>query len=455
MLNETFYVHLLLQVFVSLVCWFIIPYSLGCLNIALGEKLYIFDDYGPDLTIFFTILCTPFLPFLLILCEYFAELELRFCPKNQIELWTQRYKKSKEATSSFIRTELGCETTIQLFLGVLLLVFTKSPTRTSETLSTFDEDGGYFSHTLGIPPVVFITFNNIWSLFSGWRSYVRGMKASKERFPLLSQGILGFFVVLSMVTKATASILFLTPSLGLFSCLRHYQGLFYPYEVLTNPARYGEVDVTTDSGSYSNMTFQWSQLTLHNYTNQVNITRPETTVLTYFDEKQILSGFWIILAFQVMLIIVTKKMTNPRVFQCMHWMKILSHGIENIWVPAPMQDWDHIHCVTLDDYKRKRKDIQVEMGITIGLNFLVNFFMLIPMWILAYNVNIRHNLLLTTIEPLPEEIEAYWLVNFLAIDMILVLFFAAFLQFLCYMVYNKIHHPFQNLLTEGNMKPTL
>ena len=237
-----FYVHLLLQVFWSLVCWFIIPYSLGCLNIALGEKLYIFDYYGPKFSKFLTILCLPFLPFLLILCEYFAELKLRFCPKNQIELWTQRYKKSKEDASSFIRTELGCETTVQLFLGILLLVFTKSATRTSETLSTFDEDGGYFTQTLGIPPVVFITFNNIWSLFSGWRSYVRGMKASKERFPLLSQGILGFFVVLSMVTKATASILFLTPCLGLFSCLRHYQGLFYPYEVLTNPDRYGKVN---------------------------------------------------------------------------------------------------------------------------------------------------------------------------------------------------------------------
>ena len=115
-----------------------------------------------------------------------------------------------------------------------------------------------------------------------------------------------------------------------------------------------------------------------------------------------------------------------------------------------MQDWDHVHG-TLDSYKIKREKIDIEMGLTIGLNFLVNFFMLVPMWVLRHNVNDRHDFLVATIEPMPEEVYAHWIINFLAIDMVLILLFAALIQFLFYMVYNRYHHPFHILLIEGKL----
>ena len=51
---------------------------------------------------------------------------------------------------------------------------------------------------------------------------------------------------------------------------------------------------------------------------------------------------------------------------------------------------------------------------------------MVPVQILAYNVNRRHQLLLDTIGPLPEEIDAYWKINFMAYYMVIIFIGAAF-----------------------------
>merc|ERR1711884_970902 len=114
-----------------------------------------------------------------------------------------------------------------------------SSTKISETLALFDdtkndeERSKTIEYYIGfaIPPETFLILANILSLYSGWRSFIRGMSSSKDRFPLLSQVVLAGHVGLSMISKVVASLLFLTPSLGLFDCLRHYQGLLMPHEI--------------------------------------------------------------------------------------------------------------------------------------------------------------------------------------------------------------------------------
>ena len=370
-------------------------------------------------------------------------------------MWSDRYKRVKEGTSSFIRTELGCETTIQAFIGLLLLAFSVSSTRTSVTLSIFDDTkGGAISDFLGLTPETLIIISNVWSLVSSWRSFNRGLKASKDRFPLLSQAILFFYVAFSMVGKIAACLLFLTPSLGLFDCLRHYQGLLQPYRIVElssiDRERYGTLNVSTDIGVYANHTFPWAKLTLHDYT-KTPPQPPNITVFTVIEEEVMLKAFWVIFGVQIVLIIGLKSLANPDVFKQLNCVKILTHAIENIWIPAPMQDWDHVHG-PIDVYKRKRKRIDVEMGMTIGLNLLVNLFMLFPMWILAIKVNERHEFLLQTIEPLPEEVDAHWRINFVAFHMIWIFVVVAVLEFLSYVAYNRWCHPYQPLVSDEGMK---
>ena len=83
------------------------------------------------------------------------------------------------------------------------------------------------------------------------------MKSSKDRFPFVSQLVLALHVGLSMIAKVAACLLFLTPCLGLFDCLRHFQGLLMPYEIVTD----SYLNVSTDFVYYSNMTFPWAELT--------------------------------------------------------------------------------------------------------------------------------------------------------------------------------------------------
>ena len=158
-----------------------VSYSLACLNLAFGSLVY---DYAPYYNILWTIPCTPILPFLLILSEAYTKLQLQFCRKEDINQWTDKYRKVKKATSNFIRTELGCETTLQSFLGLLLILFSMSSTKISETLALFDDTKNDEDYEV-IAPETFLILANIWSLFSGWRSFIRGMSSSKDRFPLM------------------------------------------------------------------------------------------------------------------------------------------------------------------------------------------------------------------------------------------------------------------------------
>ena len=89
---------------------------------------------------------------------------------------------------------------------------------------------------------------------------------------------------------------------------------------------------------------------------------------------------------------------------------------------------------------------------TICINLVMNILMLVPVQILAYNVNRRHQFLLDTIGPLPEEIDAYWKINFMAYYMVIIFIGAALLQFISYCLYNRVFHPFQVLLTDPGTK---
>ena len=125
--------------------------------------------------------------------------------------------------------------------------------------------------------------------------------------------------------------------------------------------------------------------------------------------------------------------------------------MENLWIPGPIQDWDHSHS-TIDEYKQMRAQIDIEIGMSIFVNLVVNILMLIPVQILAYNVNKRHQFLIDTIGPLPEEIDAHWKINFMAFYMVFIFIGAALLQFIFYWLYNRVFHPFQVLMIDPGTK---
>ena len=169
----------------------------------------------------------PLLPILVIILEEKTLLELSFCSEEKISETIRRYQLIKRQTAQFIRTELCIERTLQFSFSILLLVFSKSITRTAQGLEAiFDDTEDSNDSTLkflSIPPELLLTLNNAWALYSAWNAYVRGMSSTKKYFPTSASLILGLFVVVSVGLKCFTTIIYLAPTLGLLNLLRYVE----------------------------------------------------------------------------------------------------------------------------------------------------------------------------------------------------------------------------------------
>ena len=201
----------------------VIPFFLATSNLALQPSIFNLNSKKIE-HIFIMLLFYPFLPLFLIILEHKSLIEFTYCHQDQqhVSILIKRYKSIKFQTAQFVRTELCIEQTLQVTFSILLLAFSKSTTRTAQGLEVlFDDSTTTDEATLGIPPQLFLILNNILSLYSAWKAYVRGMGATKDSFPLMSRLVLGLFVSLSIMIRCVTSIFFLAPCLGLFNLLRY------------------------------------------------------------------------------------------------------------------------------------------------------------------------------------------------------------------------------------------
>ena len=120
----------------------LIPFFLASLN------LFINLHYLKITNLCIMLLFYPVLPIVVIILDYKSLLELSFCSEEKIAATIQRYQQIKKQAAQFIRTELCIERTLQITFSILLLVFSKSSTRTAQGLEAiFNVTDGF----LGIP----------------------------------------------------------------------------------------------------------------------------------------------------------------------------------------------------------------------------------------------------------------------------------------------------------------
>ena len=392
------------QVFGSLVVCLVVPYLLAIINLARSPALYIFT-FGTFWNCILEILCFPFLPLILIILEHQTELKMKSYQPDEYEfvLNKERHKQIKKQTAAFIRTELGLETTPQIILSLLLLILSASQTRTLSGVEAFDETKDVYVHEseqsgfnyfndlkdklmTADAKIAFIIMSNVWSVFSTYTSFIRSISSTKCHFPIVSKLMLLPYVILSVGLKFFGCILFLTPTLGLFSLSRHFQGELFPYWTAMDVLGSNSVNVTTDQVYFSNIpAFPWSTLTRYNYTDPKNPIPPKYEDLyTIFSLKTYLIFFWIILAVQAILTIFVKKVTNLESFARKNWTEKITHCMENVWIPAPLEDWDDTHG-TISHYRERQRTNLKEIGCTLLLNLLFNLVLLVPIWIFGKN----------------------------------------------------------------------
>ena len=363
---------------------------IAALNLALNPNLVI-SNYGPITNLLLKLIALPFLPYILIGLEYSTELQLKFCHEKEAEQKVKRYKDIKAQTSAFLRTELGLEAVPQLIFSLLILLVSSSITKTVHGLEIFNDlaknDNIELFDTIkiDISPIFLIITANVWTLVSSWRSYIRGLSGTKSHFPMTSQAILGLYVLMAAGIKVSSNILFLMPTLGIGNCLRHLQGERFPYWSAMGPyPDFGfnhTIDITRDMVYFSNLSFPWADLTRFDYNNKSNPTPPDVTLYTQFELKTYLISFWLIFVIQTFLIIIAKKISNPKTFAKLAWNVVITNCLENVWIQAPLQDWDEEHS-SIPEYKKKQKRNMLEMAFVIFINMSISILMLVPIWIL-------------------------------------------------------------------------
>ena len=361
----------------------VVPYFLAATNHAIAHQT--FANRLLNITLL------PFTPLLLVMIERKTMFELNHCAKDQLKQLLKYYMKIKMETARMIRTELCIESTLQILFGILIIVFSRSKTRTAQGLEGLMEGKDLI---FGINPDVFLTISIILSAITAWRSYVKGLSQTKDHFPFKSKAFLGLYVGISLGIKIVACLVFLAPSLGLFNTLTHFQGELSPYWTAMNGPRADEhfpdkivfsfnISVETELVYYSNITpFPWTDLTHFDYSDPLNPKEPPLTIYTYFCTETYLVAFWLIILIQAILILVSKVFTNRIAFEKETWIYLLTHSLECTQLPSPLYDWDDDHG-PIQHYVQEQKRVDKEMKWTFAVSLVIHLLMNIPMIILG------------------------------------------------------------------------
>ena len=346
----------------------------------------LFDfDYNRAIICIIMFLAFPILPFMLIVCDFVAESEASYNWSNFNDA-INKYKRARHHKAQFIRRELCIETSLQVTFSILLIVFSKSITRTQQGLEAIFDDS---EDVFGVPAEVFIIGNMVWSIYNCWQAYVKGMSGGKCHFPMTSSLVLGLHVVTSIASKCSTTIIFLAPSLGLMNLLRHYQAERWPFwaSAVHDAGESYEWNLEGYLHLPGKQPMRWSQLSRLNYTDPAQPTPPDnmlTSLYTYFSLETCLYAYWIIMLVQTILILIAKRLSNPVVFKRQSWLFVITNALESCNIPVILEDWDN-QDTTIENYVKAQRKVEHEMGWNIVINSLVNAAMTTPMAILGKN----------------------------------------------------------------------
>ena len=342
-----------------------------------------------------SLLLLPLHPLLLHLHLYDIDLRLKKNPRNK----SLCFKKQKITfhLRNFTKIELGLETMFQIAGMNILLLCTKSNTRTHDSqiyILFKDEENEY------LPLEVFHTityFSMVYSFISCVRSHLVVLSADREYFPLSSKSIAGLYAMMAITKRILAIIMFFAPALGLFDLLYHWQAeqtKWHPallkYFVDSNetiqfgqspPLNWQLIDrwkknktetplLKDESGLY--------KLTNPNY----HISPPNYNLYTIFTLEDIFYIFCVIFCLHVVIIILVKWKWS-HAFRNMNILDVIVHGIENTNIPFNVQEWESINSNDVESYTIVMKSNLKEGIALIVINCVFSCVQLFPLSILG------------------------------------------------------------------------
>ena len=211
--------------------------------------------------------------------------------------------------------------------------------------------------------------------------------------------ILGIFVALSVATKCLTILHFLAPCLGLYHLLRHFQGEAKPFAS-------GVGYKSDDQVHLPNVDVSWEELSRYNYNFSIrdgdlikdfNISQVGdfsltalTANYTILSEKLCLYSVWVLMAIETLLILIAKRLSNPKTFKKQSVLENVTHALQNCQIPAPLEDWDQTQG-SIQSYKKAQLKVEHEIASTLAVNLLMNLIMCAPMIILCKKFHLPYS----------------------------------------------------------------
>ena len=410
------------------------PFILSTLRLVLNGPKVLFGNNG-FMYWLAMVLCIPIYPIFLIMRE-----SILVQASKNYKVSLNLLKDAKYHVSQFIQADLGLESHLQSVFAIVFLLLATSSTRTIVGFEVLFEN----QTTFYLPTKLALSCSILWSLYSCIGSHLKGISKRRDFCPVPSLITILGFTTISIGIRTFCYIFYLTPCFGLWNCLRHLQGEMYPY---LQPYE-AKVNVSQEMFHFGNAPIiPWSKITRWNYVGYRDAEPPKYTLYTYFTIEQYFFGLFGVLVLNTIFQIWIKKKTNPDVFYKLSNLDLLIHGISSCFIPQPMEDWDEEQG-GIEKHQIRKDLVFKEMFASIILNFGFNALLLSPLTILAVNIFDRHRILVNSIGPFPEEIQAYEQIILMLTLSYGVLVCGTACQVLLYHWYNGKYHPFACILSQ-------
>ena len=175
-----------------------------------------------------------------------------------------------------LKMDVAFELANEIFIGVLMVSFATSQTRTTnglEALFQIDGDLKIGEYSTGVNNYHIFVGSTIISFLSFLNTYV---KAQVNYWPSKSKVLVAFYGFMNLAVRTMAMYVFFVPSLGLLDILRHYQAERVPFSKV-----YDEQIQSNSTLYFGNAPpVAWRDITRLDYSNTENPIPPEYSLYT-------------------------------------------------------------------------------------------------------------------------------------------------------------------------------
>ena len=369
----------------------VVVYSLAfsiCIPLLMSSVILAKDrvNLGKHLTareiakIYLKTLCFPIINPIIILNSYETSIDtvkkciLREKNLDQIQNMLRHQQELKRQYVTFLATEIGLETVFQMVLQLVMLLLTETETPTSGGLeSMFRREDTSVLGLFSVESSAILTISICWSLKSFIIYHLRAVKVDKQFFPTRCLLVLLAWTTVAACKRVMVLVAFFAPSFGLFSLLHHWRAEQIPFAVRqTRPVIPSDV-----LHLYNTTPVLWSDLDRWDWAEEPPAP-PSYALYTGLSTGEYFILFWLLVTLHTASLYILKLLTSPAFRRNNSLIERLVHALRAINLPSVFEDWDGPHG-TVEDYRRRHCQVNIEMVSTMIVNLTFNLSMLLPL----------------------------------------------------------------------------